>query len=72
LRADPAGEVRCRIHRTLVGLAVPFEAFASPRSRYLVRGSRLVVPTTTRFFADPPADTEVPAASMGFLPPFRV
>jgi hypothetical protein len=54
-----------------MGLHAPFEAFADLRSRYLVHGSRHVVSTTTRSFADPPADTGVPAASMGFPPPSR-
>jgi hypothetical protein len=64
--------VRCRARRTLMGLEMPFETFTSQRSRYSVHGTRLVVCTTTRSFADSPADAGAPTASMGFLPPFRV
>jgi hypothetical protein len=72
LRTDPVVRRVAAPYRTLVGLEAPFETFASQRSRYLVHGSRLVVGSTTRSFADSPADAEAPAASMGFLPPFRV
>jgi hypothetical protein len=34
---------RCRVHQTLMGSALPFEAFAKPRNRYLVHGTRFVV-----------------------------
>jgi hypothetical protein len=72
LRTNPVVRRVAAPYRTLVGSEAPFETFASQRSRYLVHGSRLVVGSTTRSFADSPADAEAPAASMGFLPPFRV
>jgi hypothetical protein len=40
---DPDGEVRFRNSPTLMGLGRLFEAFADPRSRYSVHGSRRAV-----------------------------
>jgi hypothetical protein len=66
----PDGEARCHAPPTLMGSTLPSEAFAGPRSRYLVHGPRHVVWTTARCSADPPAGTAAPAASMGLdLPP---
>jgi hypothetical protein len=52
-----------------MGLLPPFEAFASQRSRYSVHGTRLVVWTTTRFFAGAPVGAEAPTASLSLPPP---